>query len=153
MAKKKVFMGNTSIEATKTIGEISAYLVDAGASGIQQQYESGQLVAVAFSLPIADKHVQFMLPARIEPMFRTLQEQRSPRNRAKMEDVDRAQAVRVAWRQILRWVQAQLALIDTQMVEPHEVFMPYLVCNRQGKTLFEAFRDKGLKALPMLSGE
>jgi hypothetical protein len=35
------------------------------------------------------------------------------------------QAERIAWRQILRWLQAQLALIETGMVDAPEVFFPY----------------------------
>jgi hypothetical protein len=36
----------------------------------------------------------------------------------------------VAWRQILRWVEAQLALIDTGMVQPQEVFLSYAIVNQ-----------------------
>lgn len=40
--------------------------------------------------------------------------------------VDPAQAKRTAWRQILRWIDAQLALIEVGQASAFEVFMPYL---------------------------
>jgi hypothetical protein len=56
------------------------------------------------------------------------------------------QAYRVAWRNILDWVQAQMALLDIGMAKMEEVFLPYVV-NREGKTLFEHYEQHGF-ALP-----
>jgi hypothetical protein len=58
------------------------------------------------------------------------------------------QAERVAWRQLLRWVQAQLAMIDTGMVRTEEVFMPYIVVNAAtNQTLFERMVETQFKML------
>ena len=58
----------------------------------------------------------------------------------------RAQAERVGWRQLLRWVQAQLAMIEVGMAQRAEVFMPYIQ-QADGRTFFEYFEAKQL-ALP-----
>jgi hypothetical protein len=55
-----------------------------------------------------------------------------------------AQAKRVAWRQILRWVEAQLALTETKMAKLHEVFMPYLIVDK-GQTIFEKLESQNWK--------
>jgi hypothetical protein len=59
------------------------------------------------------------------------------------------QAYRLAWRNILDWVQAQMALLDIGMAKMEEVFLPYVI-NREGKTLFEYYEHRGFQ-LP--SGE
>ena len=50
--------------------------------------------------------------------------------------VSQPQAVRVAWRIVRNWVEAQLAIIETRMVKTEQVFLPYAV-TRDGKTLYE----------------
>ncbi|MDD4980682.1 MAG: hypothetical protein PHC54_05390 [Candidatus Omnitrophica bacterium] len=57
------------------------------------------------------------------------------------------QAKRVAWRQILRWVEAQMALVETNMVKIQEVFMPYIQMTISGQTLYEKIEQKGFIAL------
>jgi hypothetical protein len=57
--------------------------------------------------------------------------------------VDYEQAERVAWRIIKDWVEAQMAILDTQMVKMEEVFFPYML-NGQGQTLFQAYELKQL---------
>ena len=56
-----------------------------------------------------------------------------------------------AWRIILRWTQAQMALIETGMVSAAEVFHPYMMIDDQkgGRTtLFHGFIESQLRALP-----
>ena len=52
---------------------------------------------------------------------------------------DQTQAVRVAWRIIKDWVEAQMALVDTSMVKTEEVFLPYMMV-KGDKTLAETMR-------------
>jgi hypothetical protein len=59
----------------------------------------------------------------------------------------REQAERVAWRQLLRWAQAQLAMIETGMAAAEEVFLPYLQ-EPSGRTVYEVFAESRFKALP-----
>jgi hypothetical protein len=56
----------------------------------------------------------------------------------------RLQAVRTAWRIVKDWVEAQMALVETQMVTTQEVFLPYAVM-RDGRTLSQhVAADPGL---------
>jgi hypothetical protein len=52
-----------------------------------------------------------------------------------------AQASRVAWRIIKDWVDAQLAIIETEMVTLEQVFLPYMQV-KDNKTLYEVMIEK-----------
>jgi hypothetical protein len=49
---------------------------------------------------------------------------------------------RVAWRNILDWVQAQMALLEIGMAKIEEVFLPYMQ-DREGITFFERMEQRG----------
>lgn len=149
-----LYMENTEISPTNTAGEITGLLVRVGARQIVMDYaEPGKLTGLHFSLVIHGVHHPFRLPVRTEGVYRILQAGHTAWNRHQYETKDRIKAERVAWRQLLRWVQAQLAMIDAGMVETREVFLPYVVDEESGKTLFEVFEVTRFKALPAASGE
>jgi hypothetical protein len=50
------------------------------------------------------------------------------------------QALRVSWRIIKDWVEAQMAIVDTKMVQLEQVFLPYVIMP-DGRTLYERVRD------------
>src|SRR6266516_2976611 len=52
------------------------------------------------------------------------------------------QAYRVAWRNILDWVLAQMALLEIGMAKMEEVFLPYMQ-DRDGVTFFERMEERG----------
>ena len=155
-----LFMETTKIGASQTVGQIQQVLGRYGAKSIQMEYEAGEIARVAFILEIEGKRCPFVLPCRWEKVRETLIRQReaawSPRlseyrrgelRRQAFADID-AQSKRVAWRQILRWVEAQLAMVETGMTKLEEVFLPYLVVGK-GLTLFEKMQ-KGNFSLPQL---
>jgi hypothetical protein len=57
----------------------------------------------------------------------------------------REHAADVAWRVVLNWLEAQLALIAADMAKLDQVMLPYLAVD--GGTLYEIIRDQHL-ALP-----
>jgi len=140
-----LYMETTKIEAHKTIGQIQGVLASYGASAILVEYEEGEAIAVSFKVKVAGREIPFMLPCRWEAVHQLLESKyvRGPR---KGKDL-KLQAKRVAWRQILKWVEAQMALVETEMVRIEEVFLPYAQM-RDGKTLFETMAEREFKALP-----
>lgn len=147
--KKTLYMETTMISAEKTAGEIVSALVSAGATQIATDYEKGRIIGLRWSMTIAGRgDVLFVMPARVEPIYNILKS----RNRNtwlsdNQKQEIREKAHRVAWRQLLRWVQAQIAMIDCGMTEAAEVFFPYIQAPT-GQTLFDAFKTGHLKALP-----
>lgn len=143
-----LYMESTKIPAERTAQEIGALLAQAGATAVLTEYgKDRKITGLSFRLHVGDREVPFSLPARIEPVFKYLQKQRAPQWRIKKEQEDRIQAERVAWRQILKWIQAQLAMIDTGMVQAGEVFLPY-VQTAPNQTLYERLTASGRLALP-----
>jgi len=144
--KKTLFMETTKILPSITVGEIQRILGEYGASAIRMDYDQGEVVALSFTLRIDDGDaIAFRLPCRwqaILTIFESRRKRRSRRGRP-LGDLT-SQAKKVAWRQILRWVEAQLALTETQMAKLHEVFMPYLLMDK-GQTLFEKMESQNWK--------
>ena len=62
-----------------------------------------------------------------------MEKKASPRSSVK---ATREQAERVAWRILKDWIEAQMALLDIEMVRFEEIFLPYIETNT-GKTVFE----------------
>lgn len=72
------------------------------------------------------------------------QQKNNPRNRNRSQiDDSRDQAERVAWRIVKDWLAAQLAILETEMVDVQQVFLPYFL-NRQGQTLYEVYSSGSL---------
>jgi hypothetical protein len=144
--RKTLFMETTKIEPPQTVSEIQKILGQYGVSAIRTDFENGEVAAVSFTIKIdAGDPIAFRLPCRweaIKTIFESRRKRRGGRGRPS-GDVT-FQAKRVAWRQILRWVQAQLALTETKMAKLHEVFMPYLMVDK-GQTIFEKLESQNWK--------
>lgn len=158
MPPRKIFMGSTEVPASKSALSIMSLLAAAGARSVNMRYdEDRRLAGIDFVFAAAggaELLFPFSIPARIDLLFDRMWKQRVGR-RPPAKDVVKAQAERVAWRQLFRWVEAQVALVDTGMVTHIEVFTPYCV-DRSGRTMFEVMmtsRLKELRAGPSGGGE
>lgn len=123
----------TKVNVFNTLGEIQAQLVKHGAKKIMQDYdEAGHITALAFMIdtPLGTRGVR--LPANAEAVHAVLLQQKVK--------CDRDQAERVAWRIIKDWVEAQMAILESEMVQMDEIFLPYMI-DRSGKTLFQKYQN------------
>ena len=132
----------TTIAAEKSIGEIQKMLAARGAETIVVQYVNGRPGALFFIIPTSYGKVPFRLPANIEAITRVMERQQV-RKRVPLD-----MAERVAWRIIKDWCKAQMAILETEMVDLEQIFLPYMVS--QNKTLYEVMKEHRLQ-LP--SGE
>lgn len=127
----------TTVSAEKTAAEIQSALAKFGAQRIALDYQNGRPSGLSFALQLEDWGLRlYDLPVDIDAMHGLLK-RTAPRG--KMQS--REQAERVAWRVLLVWVQAQLALISSQMVQLEDVMLPYMQIDSAGTTLRDAFRD------------
>ena len=62
------------------------------------------------------------------------------------------QAQKVAWRIIKDWVEAQMAIVEAQMADVAEVFLPYAVTNTGYDELLFSVGGHPAFAVPMLAG-
>jgi hypothetical protein len=122
----------TKIDPSKTAGEITKVLVRLGAENIGMSYTGGKLTGMAFSIRRGPDVYAFQLPVRTHAVFDVLKSQRGvPTSGRTM-----AQAERTAWRIMKSWIEAQAAIIETQMVKLEQVMLPYMVTD-DGGTVFD----------------
>ena len=139
-----LYMETTKIEAHKTIGQIQGVLASYGASAILVEYEEKEPMAISFKVRVEGQEIPYRLPCQWEAVYQLLKEKhKRPRNPKELQN----QSKRIAWRGLLRWVEAQMAFIELKQVKIEQVFLPYAQM-KDGKTLFEIIAEKGFKALP-----
>jgi hypothetical protein len=143
--RKTLFMETTGISPQRTSGEIIALLVSVGASQVNQEFKDSRIVGLRWIMLVRGTPTLFSMPIRSSAVFKVINGRRV-RPRRGSEEEDRRAAERIAWRQLLRWVEAQTAMIETGLAEAGEVFLPY--AEFQGRTLFEHMVDRGMKLLP-----
>lgn len=129
----------TKVPVDRTVNEIHKILAKAGASAILSEYDaSGQLSHVSFRVNHKHGPISFRLPANIDGVSDALRSDSVYR--------DDAHARRVAWRILKDWIEAQMAIIEAQMAELTQVFLPYAQ-TPTGETVYERLIDGGLKML------
>lgn len=130
----------TTINANKTIGEIQELLRKHGANAIMTEYNNGEVIGLSFKIMTPRGEMGVRLPANTDRVLQVLRNQRKKNNKVKdtME-----QATKTAWRIIKDWIDAQMAILETEMVEMEEIFLPYII-NNDGQTLYQAFKNNQL---------
>jgi hypothetical protein len=144
-----LYMETTKIAPGRTAAEIQALLGRAGARSIQTEYgKDGRIEGLAFRIEVNGKLIPFLLPVRADALFAVINGRRKHQfQRERKVDEDRATADRIAWRLCLRWLQAQLAFVETEMVKMEEVFLPYAQVSAT-ETLYQRLAAGNFKALP-----
>lgn len=133
----------TSITAEKTASEIQSKLAKAKAQAVLCEYgDDGVMSAMSFRIDTKHGMVSFRLPANTAGVLRALTKDKKVPSRLKT----RQQAANVAWRVLKDWVEAQLAIVEAEMAEITEVFLPYAQ-NAKGITVYRAMEAQGFKAL------
>lgn len=128
----------TKVAANKTVAEIEDILVKHNAQSIVKNYQNGKIISLSFLVNTGYRQIPIKLPAKIEDCYKVLKNERK-KNSAVKDTME--QAERVAWRILKNWIDAQMALLDIEMVKFEEVFMPYIV-DVNGRTLYEKLEEQ-----------
>lgn len=132
----------TQIDSEKTIGEIQKCLVKHGAHKIVTDYINGFPSAVTFCLTLNGNIIGFSLPANYQGVLKAMKNDRKV-SRSQCNDL---QAQRVAWRIVKDWVEAQMAIVEAQLADVAEVFLPYAI-TRNGNTVYQEIQSNGMLML------
>ncbi len=136
----------TQIDAGKTVAEIQATLARSGALAIMTGFdEKGVLVGITFRIGTPFGPTSYALPCDIPAVLRILDKQ-SLDGKVPRRLVTTEQAARVGWRIIKDWIEAQLALVQTQMVTLDQVFLPY-ARTANGETVYQRYLGNGMNGL------
>ena len=126
----------TKVDVYATLGAIQGQLVKHGAKKIMQDYDNdGHITALSFMVDTPAGLRGIRLPANVDAVHAVLIRQKVK--------CDRDKAERVAWRIVKDWVEAQMAILESEMVQMDEIFLPYML-NNTGQTVFEAYRNNQL---------
>jgi hypothetical protein len=140
----------TEVPAMKSIGQIQFNLAAHGATAIMVHYGTDhEPESLAFVIPTPQGEIPFRLPANVKKLEALLLKQLSissyhtfdTQYQAQRKHKVGEQAKRVAWRIIKDWVDAQLAIIETEMVTIEQVFLPYMQV-KNGQTLYQVMQEK-----------
>lgn len=129
----------TKVSVEQTINDLQKILAKAKANAILTEYGPDSLPSVlSFRVDINGKGIHFRLPVDVAGVTNALKKDRKYR--------DDAHARRVAWRIVKDWCDAQMALIQAQMAELAQVFLPY-VHMPSGETFYESLKGQGFLQL------
>lgn len=131
----------TKVPASRSINEVQAMLAARGATGILFEYEAegtGRLAALSFKISMRGKDVGFRLPSNWKRAQEALRQQG-----IRKAHVDEEYVYRVAWRIVRDWVASQMSILDLELVEFPQIFLPYAI-GANNKTLYEnVIQDPG----------
>lgn len=121
----------TSVPAMRTIVQVQGKLVEHGAKAIVMNYEDGRVVSLAFQVDGPAGLLSIRLPVDLKAILEVM-----VRDGLQRRYLTEDHAYRVSWRIVKDWVEAQMALLDTEMVKMEQIFLPYIITHN-GKTVYE----------------
>lgn len=138
---------STSIPAEKTIAEIEVMLAKHKAKKIMKEFDDKGLVTrLSFTIDTENGEMPVKLPmnkAGLMDVFKFQVHQKKLPRKFWGSEWSEEQAMRVGWRIIKDWLDAQLSLLDIEMVKISEIFLPYIYNAKLGKTMFELLEKSG----------
>jgi hypothetical protein len=134
------FLSRSQVPAEKTAAEIQEILGRNGARRVMMEYEESEILALSFTIMIQGKEVLIRLPVRWRQYLKVLEQAWSKKS-SRANPPTKEEAQRTAWRIAKTWLEAQLAMTQSGMVELQEVMLPYVVQGEQ--TLYERLAQTG----------
>ena len=127
---------STSVPVNRTVSQIQGILVSHGAKTIMINYAANQdPESLSFLVDTKQGELPFRLPASVKAVEQVMRRDHLPGFKKE------GQPARVAWRIVKDWVEAQMAIIEAEMVSMEEVFLPYLL--RGDHTLYQEIETRG----------
>jgi hypothetical protein len=134
----------TKIDAWKSVSEIQKILSANKVTHSSIKNEGTFPVALSFTIDFKGQPLNFLLPCNYEGVLKCLKSDKRVPNASKNTE----QAIRTSWRIVKDWVEAQMAIIQSEQAKIEEVFLPYLIVNSTGETLAnKMLNNDGLKLL------
>lgn len=130
----------TTVDSFKTVSEIEYILMKHKAKSIMKNYEGESITGLSFLIDTGIQQIPVRLPVKVDECLKVLKKEKRENPRKQIKDT-REQAERVAWRILKDWVEAQMALLDIEMVKFEEIFLPYIEIS-SGQTIYQALEKQ-----------
>lgn len=138
----------TKIEAVKTAAEIVTILAKHRAVNIMMDYDgAAKVTGIKWRVETEQGPLGFQLPVNVDAVFGVMSKQRILNNNSHLR---RLQSERTAWRILKDWIEAQMALLETDMVKMEEIFLPYMLSG--DKTFYQVMLADGFRAAALPAG-
>ena len=139
----------TSVSPERSTQQIMSLLAVKGAREILLEYDGiGQIAGLSWRVDTPHGNLPFRLPVNVEAVQRTLAQQNRDREGVTKNQTTITHARKVAWRTIKDWVDAQMALLETEQVALDQIFLPYMVV-KEDQNLYDHMIESGFQiALP-----
>jgi hypothetical protein len=132
----------TKVAPKRTALELQGLLATKGAERVSVYYDkAGEPVALEFVIRVQEEPVHFKLPCNVDGVQRALL-----RSKLHYSKQTKEHARSVAWRIVKTWVEAQLAVVDSNQADLAEVFLPYVI-DSNGQTMYARFIESHQKQL------
>ena len=131
---------STEIPVVRTIAEIEKMLTKYGATQIMKEYKGEEPVMLVFAIMTEHGQMGIRLPIHPEKIMTVFKLQVSSGllpNKYLDGDWAYAQSQRVGWRIIKDWLDAQITLLNIDMVKVEEIFLPYIYNKKLDMTVYE----------------
>lgn len=123
----------TKVSVDKTLMEIQKNLSKHGAKKVVLDYKNGMPAALTFSIVVNQNAYYFALPSKFKAVLKVIENDPKIPKSFKTEK----QALKVSWRILKDWIDAQMAMVEAELASLSEVFLPYAITKKDGKTLYE----------------
>lgn len=120
----RLTMELTKIPPRDTMNDIARLLLAHGAKAIVLDVER-QVTSICFELIVGGLPIPIRIPVRSAAIYRILQGRHRQAPDEETCEADRADAERIAWRQIFVWLERQLTLLETGMLGAEELFLGF----------------------------
>jgi len=132
----------TEVAVGKTMGEITQTLSRRGVNRISTLFDdNGNPTGIGFTMKTDYGFRDFEFTVNSAGVLAVLKREAQPR----YQNPD--QAARVGWRIAKDWLEAQVALVEIGLASMDQVFMPYMIGDAKGHTVYDLVRAQGLKEL------
>lgn len=129
---------STSIDASKTVSEIQKILSTHGARSILTNWhDDGTIESLSFLIKTPDGERGIRLPVNPDAILKVMNRS----NKIPRTFKNKPQAIRIAWRIVKDWVEAQVAILETEMVSMEQIFLPYIE-GQNGKTVYQIYVER-----------
>lgn len=136
----------TTIDSSKSISEITNFIVDVGATDISQSFAEKECVAIRFIINHNGHSVIYKLQANPDAAYDILIKGRKRIN-AEIKQKVKKQAFKTAWRILRDWVDVQCALIKLGQATPMQLFLSYAYDPASDSTVYDRLEAGNLKLL------
>jgi hypothetical protein len=137
----------SAVPVERTIASIEQELVKIGVTQIVKSYDSeGLPMGIIFSIQIPTVgFFNFKIPARVEAAHDLLKT--IPMYKKKNKEWLKAQSRRTAWKIVLEWVAAQVAMVQLNNIDAMQMFLQFSYNPKTQETLYDRISGNGFRML------